>query len=66
MVQTKIFFASDIHGSERVFMKFINASKFYDADALILGGDVTGKVVIPIVEQSNGTFSARFMGEDSA
>ena len=64
MVQTKIFFASDIHGSERVFVKFINASKFYEADALILGGDVTGKVVIPIVEQSNGTFSARFMGED--
>jgi Icc-related predicted phosphoesterase len=64
MVQTRIFFASDLHGSERVFMKFINAPKYYDADALILGGDVTGKVVIPIVENPNGSYSARFMGQE--
>lgn len=63
-MQTKIFFASDIHGSEKVFMKFMKACKFYEANVLILGGDVTGKVVIPIVEQPNGGYSARFIGED--
>lgn len=66
MTQTKIFFASDAHGSEKVFMKFIKASKFYEANVLILGGDLTGKVVIPIVEQSDGSYSARFIGQDIA
>jgi Icc-related predicted phosphoesterase len=64
LARAKIFFTSDIHGSEKVFMKFIKASKFYEADVLILGGDVTGKVVIPIVEQSDGSYSARFIGQD--
>jgi hypothetical protein len=64
MTQTKVFFASDVHGSEKVFMKFIKASKFYEANVLILGGDLTGKVVIPIVEQSDGSYSARFIGQD--
>ncbi|MGM8365626.1 metallophosphoesterase family protein [Virgibacillus sp. W0181] len=59
----KIFYAGDVHGSERCFMKFINAAKFYDAQALVLGGDLTGKAVIPIV--SNGsTWSASFLNKD--
>jgi uncharacterized protein len=45
----KIFFASDIHGSELCWRKFLNAAAFYKADALVLGGDVTGKVMVPVV-----------------
>jgi len=45
----KIFFATDIHGSETCWRKFLNAAAFYKADLVILGGDVTGKVMIPIV-----------------
>jgi hypothetical protein len=45
----KIFFATDIHGSETCWRKFLNAAAFYKADMVILGGDVTGKVMIPIV-----------------
>ncbi len=45
----KIFVATDIHGSETCWRKFLNAAAFYKADMVILGGDVTGKVMIPIV-----------------
>jgi uncharacterized protein len=45
----KVFFATDIHGSEVCWRKFLNAAAFYKADLVVLGGDVTGKVMIPIV-----------------
>jgi uncharacterized protein len=51
---TKIFFATDIHGSDRCFRKFLNAGKFYDVDHLVLGGDITGKVLVPIVRRPAG------------
>ena len=50
----KIFFATDIHGSEVCWRKFLNSAEFYKADLVILGGDVTGKVMVPIV--NHGTF----------
>ena len=52
----RIFFATDLHGSEMCWRKFLNAAKFYDADVLICGGDMTGKAMIPIVEE-NGHFT---------
>ncbi len=48
---TTIFFATDIHGSDICWSKFLNAGKFYGADQLILGGDMTGKAVVPFVHQ---------------
>ncbi len=45
----KIFFATDIHGSEVCWRKFLNSAAFYKADMVVLGGDVTGKVMVPIV-----------------
>jgi Icc-related predicted phosphoesterase len=45
----KVFFATDIHGSEICWRKFLNAAAFYKADLVVLGGDVTGKVMIPVV-----------------
>ena len=62
--QTTIFFATDIHGSERCFIKFINAAKFFQAGVLILGGDITGKAMVPIVSQANGSsYRASFLGQ---
>jgi Icc-related predicted phosphoesterase len=46
---TKLFFATDIHGSDICWSKFLNAGKFYGADVLILGGDMTGKAVVPFL-----------------
>lgn len=61
---TTIFFASDLHGSEVCWRKFVSAAAFYDADVLILGGDFTGKLVVPIVERSGGALEASFLGKD--
>lgn len=62
-MSTKIFFATDLHGSEKCFLKFVNAAKFYKANTLIMGGDITGKIVIPIVKGPNGKFHATFLGD---
>jgi Icc-related predicted phosphoesterase len=60
----RIFFATDLHASERCFRKFLNAAKAYGANVLILGGDVTGKMVVPIVEH-NGQWKSTFMGVET-
>ncbi|MBA3234505.1 MAG: metallophosphoesterase [Chloroflexi bacterium] len=49
----RIFFATDIHGSDVCWRKFLNAGKFHKADVLIMGGDMTGKAMVPIV--ANGS-----------
>ena len=59
---TKIFFATDLHGSEMCWRKFLNAAKFYEADVLICGGDMTGKAIVPVV-QENGHFTVALGGE---
>jgi Icc-related predicted phosphoesterase len=61
----KIFFATDLHGSEMCWRKFLNAGRFYDADILICGGDMTGKAIVPIV-QENGHFTFVLGGESQS
>lgn len=51
----KIFYATDVHGSEVCWRKFLNAGPFYNADVLVLGGDMTGKAMVPIVNR-NGRY----------
>lgn len=58
----RIYFATDIHGSDRCFRKFLAAAEVYDADALVLGGDIAGKGLVPI-RSHNGTLSAKVRGE---
>jgi uncharacterized protein len=43
-----IFYVADIHGSDVCFRKWLNAGRFYGADVLVIGGDLTGKVLVPI------------------
>jgi Icc-related predicted phosphoesterase len=50
----RLFFVTDIHGSERCFRKFLNAGAFYDVDYLILGGDITGKTLVPVERSARG------------
>ncbi len=59
-----IFFATDIHGSDICWNKFLNAGKFYGADVLILGGDMTGKAIVPIVEQGLGRYKTTLLQQD--
>jgi Icc-related predicted phosphoesterase len=63
-VKTRIFFVSDVHGSERCFRKFLNAAKFYSANVLILGGDITGKALVPVIQISEDKFRMNFQGQE--
>jgi uncharacterized protein len=58
----KIFFATDIHGSEVCWRKFLNSAAFYKADLVVLGGDVTGKAMVPITAY-NGYWQVTLRGE---
>jgi Icc-related predicted phosphoesterase len=59
-VRQKLFFATDIHGSDVCFRKFLNAAKVYGASALILGGDITGKGIVPLIRQRGTRIIARW------
>jgi len=59
---TKVFFATDMHGSEKAFRKFMNAAKFYEVNVLVLGGDLTGKMVVPLIRHPDGTYCFDFLG----
>jgi uncharacterized protein len=61
---TRIFFCTDLHGSDVCFKKFVNAADFYGTEILIMGGDVTGKMVVPIAKQPSGAYLTSFAGDD--
>jgi Icc-related predicted phosphoesterase len=60
----RIYFATDIHGSEVCWRKFLNAGQFYGADILIMGGDVSGKAVVPVVINPGGGYIIRELSGD--
>jgi uncharacterized protein len=59
---TRLFFATDLHGSERTFRKFLNAGPYYEADVLIMGGDILGQRAIPIIREGGGRYRATLQG----
>lgn len=61
---TRVFFCTDLHGSDVCFKKFINAADFYGTQILIMGGDVTGKMVVPIAQQPSGVYLTSFAGKN--
>ncbi len=62
---TTLFFATDVHGSDICWKKFINAGKFYGADVIILGGDMTGKAIVPIIHQGGDTYKVVLLEQES-
>jgi hypothetical protein len=64
MPVTTIYFATDVHGSDICWNKFINAGKFYGADVLILGGDMTGKAIVPIVKLGGDKYKATLLEQN--
>jgi Icc-related predicted phosphoesterase len=62
---TTLFFATDVHGSDICWKKFINAAKFYDAEIIILGGDMTGKAIVPIIHQGGDSYKAVLLEQES-
>lgn len=59
----KLFFTTDVHGSDRCFRKFVNSAKFYGAQVIVLGGDMTGKAVVPVVQGPGQSYQATFSGQ---
>jgi Icc-related predicted phosphoesterase len=62
-VSLTLYYASDIHGSDLLWRKFVNAGRFYDANVLVMGGDITGKAVAPIVRENGGFRASEIAGE---
>ena len=62
--RTRLYFATDLHGSSKCFRKFLNAGPTYGADVLVLGADLGGKAIQGIVRGSDGRWRARFVGTD--
>jgi len=61
---TSIFFVTDVHGSERTFRKFLSAGEYYEADIVMCCGDITGKMVVPIVKGSDGVYTSKLFGQE--
>lgn len=59
----RLFFVTDLHGSELCFRKFISAISIYKADAAIALGDLAGKMVVPIMNNGNGSYDVNFLGQ---
>jgi Icc-related predicted phosphoesterase len=60
----RLFYASDIHGSDLLWRKFLGAAPFYGAAAAVMGGDLLGKAIVPIERRDDGTFRVEFLGEE--
>jgi len=60
--EIRIFFVTDIHGSNLCYRKYLNALKVYNVDVGILLGDLTGKVLVPLVEKAGGGWETTLMG----
>jgi Icc-related predicted phosphoesterase len=58
----RIYFCSDIHASRKCWKKFLASAKYYGADVIVVGGDITGKFIVPIVRQPGGHSTAKFLG----
>jgi len=58
-----LYYASDVHGSELCWRKFLAAGRFYKAQALVMGGDLTAKAIVPIDKGDDGCFRATVVGE---
>ena len=60
----RLYICSDIHASERAWRKLLNATKanVYKVDAVLIAGDLTGKALVPVVEDPAGTWTADLLG----
>lgn len=58
----RIYYTSDLHGSEKCWRKFLATPKYYQADVIIIGGDITGKFIVPIIQLPKGHYEVTYMG----
>lgn len=61
---TRVFFSVDVHGASSVWRKWIKAAAHHKADVLMLCGDLTGKALVPLIENPGGKAVAFYFGRD--
>ena len=58
MRRIRIFFTTDLHGATAVFRKALKFAEKYRIKNVIVGGDITGKVLVPIkYDEKEGSYS---------
>jgi len=60
MKLTRLLHVADLHGSEICFRKIMRSLDLYKPDVITVCGDLTGKGIVPIVQQADGSFKASF------
>lgn len=56
----RLYYTTDVHGSTTCFKKFLNSAQAYQADIIILGGDLSGKLIVPVYKEGLDTYSTKF------
>src|SRR5258708_21224112 len=62
----RCYLCSDLHAANRTYRKLLNAIKLnvYEANIVLIAGDLTGKAIVPIVAQGNGHYTAHFLNQE--
>lgn len=61
--ECRLFYVSDIHGSERCYRKWLNAASAYRVDAILIGGDIAGKLIVPVTDLGRDRYSCVIHGQ---
>ncbi|MFX0096504.1 MAG: phosphoesterase [Candidatus Hodarchaeota archaeon] len=61
MAKTRLIFSTDVHGSEMFWRKWLRSGEHYNADVIIMSGDLTGKAIVPIIKKGE-VFSCEYLG----
>ena len=59
----RIFHACDPHGSQMTWEKMCRAPKVFKADVAMMCGDLTGKAIVPIIQEKEDRWYARPHGK---
>jgi hypothetical protein len=62
--ETKILFASDLHGGDAFFLKILSVAKESNVNVLMMCGDLTGKAIVPIVKLNEDLYVTNFFATD--
>ncbi len=59
----RIFLACDPHGSQQTWVKMCQAPKVFKADVAMMCGDLTGKAIMPIIQEKENRWYAQPYGK---
>ena len=60
----RLFFSVDVHGAESVWRKWLRVPEIYGVEAMLLCGDLTGKSMVPMIDQGGSKYRAFYFGRN--